>query len=95
MAYRIYASNLQAKLVTLDNTYTQALSQVVIDVLTSGEAEAAAVVLDDGTDTHTSVLEYYVTKDTGIAGDVMTFTAQTFKKQVEPSLVLKVKPKAK
>ncbi len=85
----IYAIRLQAKVVSLNNSYTAAVYQEVIDVQNSAQAKAYAKDLDIGKDTHSAVLEYYVTlQGTGLPGDIAKYSANVFMIQVEPRLVL-------
>lgn len=89
----IYAVKLQAKVVSLNNSYTDAVYQEVLQVSTSDEAKAYAKSLDVGKDTHSAVLEYYVTlQGTGLPGDVAKYSANVFMIQVEPRLVLQYVP---
>lgn len=80
----IYAVGLQAKIVSLNKSYTAAVHQEIISCASSAEAEAYAKSLDVGKFTHTSVIEYYVI---GENGDVFTYEASVFMVQVEPRLV--------
>lgn len=85
----IYAVRLQAKIVSLNNSYTEAVYQEIIDVTSSQQARAEAIQLDIGSDTHSAVLEYYVTlQDTGLPGDIGKYSANVFMRQIEPRLVL-------
>lgn len=85
----IYAVRLQAKVVSLNNAYIEAVYQETLDVTGSAQAKAYAKSLDVGKDTHTAVLEYYVTlQGTGLPGDIVKYSANVFMLQVEPRLVL-------
>lgn len=85
----IYAVRLQAKVVSLNNSYTEAVYQEVLDTPDSDYAKAYAKSLDVGKTTHSAVLEYYVTlQGTGLPGDVVKYSANVFMIQVEPRLVL-------
>lgn len=85
----IYAVRLQAKVVTLNNAYTDAVAQEVIDCRSSAEAKAYARALDLGKTTHSAVLEYYVTlRDSGVFGDQVKYEQGVFVIQVEPRLIL-------
>lgn len=88
-ASTIYAIRLQAKVVSLNNSYTAAVYQEVLDVANSAEAKAYAKSLDVGKDTHSAVLEYYVTlQGTGLPGDISKYSANVFMIQIEPRLVI-------
>lgn len=85
----IYAIRLQAKIVSLNNSYTDAVYQEIIDVPDSATAKNYAKDLDIGKDTHSAVLEYYVTlQGTGLSGDIVRYSANVFMIQVEPRLIL-------
>lgn len=85
----IYAVGLQAKIVSLNKSYTAAVHQEIIDSTGSAHAEAYAKSLDVGKSTHSSVIEYYVIKaGTGEYGDVSTYEAGVFVIQVEPRLII-------
>lgn len=87
----IYAIRLQAKVVSLDNSYINAVYQETLDVTSSVQAKAYAKSLDVGKTTHSAVLEYYVTfQGTGLPGDITRYSANVFMIQVEPRLVLNV-----
>lgn len=89
----IYAVKLQAKVVSLNNSYTDAVYQETLQVQNSAEAKAYAKSLDVGKTTHSAVLEYYVTlQGTGLPGDVVRYSANVFMIQVEPRLVLQDVP---
>ena len=91
----IYAIRLQAKIVSLNNAYTEAVSQEIIDTPNSTFAKAYAKSLDVGKTTHSAVLEYYVTlQGTELPGDIGKYSANIFMIQIEPRLVLTEPPDA-
>lgn len=80
----IYALGLQAKIVTLNKSYTATVAQCILDCRSSVEANSYAGTLDLGKDTHSYASEYYV-----ITSDkVYTYEAAVFMVQVEPRLIL-------
>lgn len=91
MAATMKVTRLQAKLVTLSNDVTQVVSSKVVDVSGSWQANTFALAEDLESDTHTSVLEYYIgysyAAEDYIINTKLTVKAINFVKSVEPTLV--------
>lgn len=89
MSNPIYAVKLEAKVVTLNSSYTTVVAQEIVTVRTSTQAKAYAASLDVGKNTHSSVKEYLITlTGSGAYGDIVTYLPNVFVIQVEPRLIL-------